>query len=51
VLVGGDIKGNRPETVACTGAGDENCVLLDNLDIMLGENCHAIIITELSKGY
>jgi hypothetical protein len=45
VLTGGGIEGNNPETVGCTGAGDDHCVLLDDLDIVLSEKGNAVIIT------
>jgi hypothetical protein len=51
MLAGGDIKGNGPEPVGCTCASDENCVLFDDLDIVLGEECNTIVIAELSQGY
>jgi hypothetical protein len=49
MLVRGDIKGDRPEAVGSTGAGDEDSVLLDDLDIVLGEKCNTVVITYLSK--
>jgi len=50
-MVGGDVKGNGPKTVGCTGSADENCILFDDLDIVFGEECNAVIIAELSQGY
>lgn len=49
MLVSRDIEGNRPKTGRCSSTGNEDGVVLDDLDIILGEKCDAIIVAELGK--
>jgi len=50
-MVGGDVKGNGPKTVGCTGTRDEDGFVFDDSDVVLGEECNAVIVAELSQGY
>jgi hypothetical protein len=51
MLEGRDVERNGPETGGCPSTGDEDGVVLDDLNIVLGEKRNAVVVTELSQRY
>lgn len=43
-----NIKRNRPESIRCASASDNDSVVLEDFDIIPSKNSKAVIVTELS---